>query len=113
MPRKPPLYTQHQHPRRNSLRDEADSEEELPKEHRLKLAQAHYRSATNNDSLRKIARQYCVPSSTLNDRINGKLPHTETGKIRQRLTEGEEKALCDYIERLEAWGWPITIGQLL
>ena len=92
--------------------DPPDADEELSKELRLTLAYEHYRSPTHNDSISKIAREYGVPRSTLQDRIHGKTPHAEIVKFRQRLTEGEEKALCNYIQLMESWGWPITIRQL-
>ena len=85
---------------------------ELPPEERLKQAMKAHKNQEKPISIRKIARMYGVPRSSLQDRIKGKTLAKEVHERRQRLNPQEEAALIDWILRLQAWGWPARVDQV-
>jgi hypothetical protein len=88
---------------------------ELSQEERITLAHAHWNEASaanENPSQAKIARQYGIPTSTLWDRINGRKTAAARNQQFQRLSLEEEEAICDWILRLQAWGWPPRVKQV-
>jgi len=88
---------------------------ELSQEERITLAQARWNEATaanQNPSITKIARQHDIPKSTLTDRINGRKAASVRNQHFQRLSPEEEAAICGWILRLQAWGWPSRVKQV-
>ncbi len=88
---------------------------ELSQEERITLAYARWNEASaanENPSQAKLARQYGIPSSTLWDRINGRKTAAARNQQFQRLSLEEEEAICDWILRLQAWGWPLRVKQV-
>jgi len=88
---------------------------ELSQEERITLAQACWNEATaanQNPSITKIARQHGIPKSTLTDRINGRKAASVRNQHFQRLSPEEEAAICGWILRLQAWGWPPRVEQV-
>ena len=86
--------------------------EELPKERRLELAHSAWKDPTNTLSIRKIALQYGVAKTTLDNRIRGRISKLEEAERRQRLTPQEEEAIVAWMLRLQAWGWPPRAEQI-
>ena len=87
----------------------------LSQEKRIMLAHARWNEASaanENPSQAKIARQYEISTSTLWDRINGRKTAAARNQQFQRLSLEEEEAICDWILRLQAWGWPSRVKQL-
>jgi len=64
-------------------------------------------------SFRNLAVKYGVSSSTLSDRERGGLTRQEAHAHRQKLTPAMEKALEDWCEKLDAWGFPPRMDLLL
>ncbi len=88
---------------------------ELSQEERITLAYARWNEASaanENPSQAKLARQYGIPSSTLWDRINGRKTAASRNQQFQRLSLEEEEAICDWILRLQAWGWSPRVKQV-
>ncbi len=88
---------------------------ELSQEKRITLAHARWNEASaanENTSQAKIARQYGIPTSTLWDRINGRKTAAARNQQFQRLSPEEEEAICGWILRLQAWGWPPRVEQV-
>ncbi len=88
---------------------------ELSQEERITLAHARWNEASaanENPSQAKIARQYGIPTSTLWDRINGRKTAAARNQQFQRLSQEEEEAICAWILRLQAWGWPPRVEQV-
>ncbi|KAL2052213.1 hypothetical protein ABVK25_007655 [Lepraria finkii] len=77
---------------------------ELSPDKRLKLAYQRWKEDKTIPVV-KIARKYGVPKSTLKGRIDGAVSATVRQQSRQKLSPEEETALCDWILRLQAWGW--------
>ncbi len=78
----------------------------------MELAVKRWREVEGKISKTKVAKQYGLPPSTFFDRINGKTSKKESAAERQRLTPGEEKAVMDWIKRLQNWGWPTRVEQV-
>lgn len=78
----------------------------------MELAVKRWKEAGGKVSKTKVAKQYGLPPSTFFDRINGKPSRKESDAERQRLTPGEEKAVINWIKRLQNWGWPTRVEQV-
>ena len=83
---------------------------EISQKERLQLALEACKS--NQKSMRKVAKQYGVPKSSLHDRVNGKMTRKEEHQRRQKLSPQEELAIVNWLHRLQAWGWPSRIDQV-
>ena len=94
-----------------SLLSDASDPPELPLKDRLQRALELYKNHESPISIRKIARMFGVPNSSLQNRIIG-LPSKQMDcERRQRLNCQEEMALVEWILRLQAWGWPARVDQ--
>ena len=60
--------------------------------------------------VRAAAAEYCLPKSTLSDRIHGK--HTRSEGRPQALSADDEQILVDRILVLARWGFPLTTNDL-
>ena len=89
---------------------DVESIDELPQTERMVLAIKAYRE--DPKSMRRIAKQYGVPKSSLFDRINGAASKKEESQRRQRLSPQEEQAIVNWLLRLQGWGWPARTGQI-
>ena len=96
-------------PSQPSMSDVGSSGEISQKE-RLQLALEACKS--NQKSMRKVAKQYGIPKSSLHDRVNGKMTRKEEHQRRQKLNPQEELAIVNWLHRLQAWGWPSRIDQV-
>lgn len=67
---------------------------------------------SNQKSVRKVAKQYGIPKSSLHDRFNGKMTRKEEHQRRQKLNPQEELAIVKCLHRLQAWRWPLRIDQV-
>jgi len=88
---------------------------ELSQEERITLAYARWNeaSAVNENPFKaKFARQYEIPRSTLMYRINDRKAASVRNQHFQRLSPEEEAAICNWILRLQAWGWPPRVEQV-
>lgn len=85
---------------------------ELPLEDRLQLALEVYKNQQKPVSIRKNARMYGVLRTSLQDKIKARRSAKEYHEQYQRLNVLEEKALIDWILRLQAWGWPARVDQV-
>jgi hypothetical protein len=88
---------------------------ELSQEKRITLAHARWNEASTaneNPSQAKIARQYEISTSTLWDRINDRKTAAARNQQFQRLSQEEEEAICDWILRLQTWGWSSHVKQV-
>jgi hypothetical protein len=68
---------------------------DVPKNERLLLAQEYwFRNQPPSISIARLAKNYGVSRSTLDDRIkHGVLPRAEANQAMQRFSPGEEEAL--------------------
>ena len=82
---------------------------QLSRSERIEAAYKEWMSEKNDKSQRKIARQYGLSSSTLNDRINGGASQTERNQSQQRVWPSEEAVIVETIKRLQVWGWPARV----
>ncbi|KAG7006901.1 hypothetical protein G7Y79_00012g032370 [Physcia stellaris] len=82
---------------------------QLSRSERLEAAYNEWISESNIKSQRKIARQYGLSSSTLNDRIKGANSWAERAQKLQRIWPEEEAVMVKTIERLQSWGWPARV----
>jgi hypothetical protein len=57
-----------------------------------------------NPNLSAFARTYYVPYDRFRRRYNGRLSKIDVGGQNKRLTEGQESALCDYLNTLDNLG---------
>lgn len=87
-----------------------ESSDELPQKERLRLALEAYKK--DPKSMRKVAKQYGIPKSSLHDRVNGKMTKKEEQQRRQKLSPQEELAIVNWLLRLQAWGWPARIDHI-
>ena len=83
---------------------------EISQKERLQLALEACKS--NQKSMRKVAKQYGIPKSSLHDRVNGKMTRKEEHQRRQKLSPQEELAIVNWLHRLQAWGWSSRIDQV-
>ena len=83
---------------------------EISQKERLQLALEACKS--NQKSMRKVAKQYGIPKSSLHDRVNGKMTRKEEHQRRQKLSPQEELEIVNWLHRLQAWGWPSRIDQV-
>ena len=83
---------------------------EISQKERLQLALEACKS--NQNSMRKVAKQYGIPKSSLHDRVNGKMTRKEEHQRRQKLSPQEELTIVNWLHRLQAWGWPSRIDQV-
>ena len=83
---------------------------DVPKHLRMDLALALWREIEAQDikpNATKISKQFAISRTTLVQRANGsQQPLKEFNTKRQRLSPEEETALCNWILRLQRWGWP-------
>jgi hypothetical protein len=56
--------------------------------------------------------QYGIPRSTIQDRINGKLPKSEAHQFQQRLSLVQEDRLMQWVLNQETLGLALTHGQI-
>ena len=66
----------------------------------------------NGTSIRKASKIWCVPPSTLRNRISGQLPRQEAFHAWQRLSPIQETLLADWVLLQVSLGVPITHLQL-
>jgi hypothetical protein len=85
---------------------------ELPMSVRINLAYQAWIMYRGTIPVRKIARSYSVPNSTLLDRKNGAVSKKEANQAKQRLSPSEEDALRDWMLELASWNWPVRPEQL-
>ena len=83
---------------------------EISQKERLRLALEACKS--HQKSMRKVAKQYGIPKSSLHNRVNGKMTRKEEHQRRQKLSPQEELAIVNWLHRLQAWGWPSRIDQV-
>lgn len=98
-------------PHRPPEPSDAEDPPEIPLLERVDLAVQRWKNANAGDanstlSMRKAAKQYGVPRSTLDDRINGRVTTQIARQNRQKLTPEEELVVARWILRLQRWGWP-------
>ncbi|EDO04891.1 hypothetical protein SS1G_07374 [Sclerotinia sclerotiorum 1980 UF-70] len=74
------------------------------KEARINLAIKAIRTSQNL-SIRKAAKLYNIPHTTLTSRMNGILPFTEHRSANHKMTELEEKSLLQYILDIDERGF--------
>jgi helix-turn-helix, Psq domain len=96
-------------PSENSSID--DDPPELSKAMRIDLAHQAWKNANGKLSMKKAARIFGVSFSTLQGQINGAIPKAQASQAMQRLTVGEEEAICDWLLELSSWGWPVRVEQ--
>ena len=82
--------------------------QKLAKEGRLGLAVTSFQSNPLL-SVRKLAKAYNVPESTLRRRVRGVLPKHETVSPNRKLSLTEEQALVEWILDLNRRGFPALI----
>ena len=63
-------------------------------------------------SRRAAAKLYNVPETTLRQRMNGRTPITDYRPVGQLLTKVEEQVVVDYINSLDARGFPPSVGDV-
>jgi hypothetical protein len=63
-------------------------------------------------SIAKLASHYEVKKSTLQDRINGVLPKSESNAAKSHFTEAESNKLIDLITTMAGQGFPLTKRRL-
>ena len=61
--------------------------------------------------LRAIARNFDIPASTLADHVNGKILQRKKG-LSTVLIHSEEKALKEYILKMQEYAYPLSMDQL-
>ena len=61
--------------------------------------------------VRAVARNFDIPASTLADHVNGRILHRKKGPPTV-FTQSEEKALEEYILKMQEYGYPLSIDQL-
>jgi hypothetical protein len=64
------------------------------------------------NSIRRAAKTYDVPESTIRDRRAGRLPRAEMRPSQQKLTEIEEEVIVTYVLDLAARGYPPILNQV-
>ena len=80
----------------------------MDQESRIQIALRAIRAKTI-PSIRKAAKLYDVPRSTLQARLHGAQTIKQAHQPFQRLTPAEEESLVRTINRMYGWGWPMTI----
>jgi len=69
-------------------------------------------NATRNDpnppTKNALTKKYNVPYTTLSERIRGRLSKEESALLRTALTQEEEGALVEYLEKTALHGFPDT-----
>ena len=86
----------------------AKSQEVAEKESRIQQAIAAYarnQKASGNASIRAIAKEFNVPRSTLQDRVDGKSPRNQAHEQLMHLTKAEETELVHWITMLTQRGY--------
>jgi hypothetical protein len=63
-------------------------------------------------SITKIAENYNIPRTTLQDRLNGKLPKAESNAAKSHFTKAESAKLIDLIRTTADQGFPLTVRRL-
>lgn len=63
-------------------------------------------------SITKLAENYNIPRTTLQDRLNGKLPKAQSNAAKSHFTEAESEKLIDLIRTTADQGFPLTIRRL-
>ena len=64
-------------------------------------------------SLRKLALQYNISRSTLQNRFNGRPTRQQAREKQQRLSAVEEESLVKWINLMHDWGWSPRISTLV
>ncbi|KAK1913855.1 hypothetical protein P3342_007100 [Pyrenophora teres f. teres] len=75
------------------------------REGRISLAIAAY-NHNSQQSVRALAAAYDVPKSTLQTRLYGTQPRSETVSVNRKLSATEEQSLVDWILDLARRGFP-------
>jgi len=80
-------------------------------EERIEKAINHYQQS-DEPSIRPSAEKYGVPYSTLQGRLQGRVPQEIGHQKMLVLTEYEEKSIVRWCERLDEWGHPAQLGMV-
>jgi len=73
-------------------------------QHTERCFQIAIKRIRNGEKLRAVAKDLGIPRSTLQDRLNGRVPRHEAAKVRLRLSAKAEALMIDWILMEEAAG---------
>ena len=77
------------------------------------MSLAHQAYTTDKHSVCRIAEEYGIPKSTLQDRVSGKvLPGTKSGK-RRYLSEEEEEEMVGFLVNCARIGFPRSCSEVI
>ena len=69
-------------------------------------------SVERGAKIKAVARNFDVPASTLVDHVNGRILQTRKKRTPTVLTHSEEKALEEYILKMQEYAYPFSMDQL-
>ena len=87
----------------------ADSYEEV--ENRIRKAIDSISNDENTTSIPELAKKFDVPLRRLRDRLNGVSSRIRRIGANKKLSEPEEQALCEHLDRLDKIGLPVQYNQ--